>query len=146
MRKIISTLLLLTVSALLCLSLLSCDEATSETVITPNANAEYARDALEAAGYNVIYTEGLQASIMNSSATAIISATKGSESINIIYYSDSSAASTQYVKMAEDHRIEKEIAENFGREYNYEVGIADKSAYGVYLVYLGTPEAINAAR
>jgi hypothetical protein len=146
MRKFLALTLSLIMIFAFSVSLVSCSEEEGDPIIKPNLNSEYAKEALENAGYNVIYTSGLQASIMDSSATAIISATKGEDEINIIYFSDSSAAASKYVLMAEDHRIEKEIAEKFGKDYNYEIGTSENSSLGVYLVYLGTPEAIKAAR
>ena len=146
MKNVFSKILMLILAVALCFSIISCEEEKPEIQIKPNTNPEYAREALEEAGYNVIYTSGLQATIMDSAATAIISATNGDEKINITYYSDYSAANSGYLTLLNNHELDKEIAEKFGKEYNLEVGMAENSQAGIYLSYIGTPEAIKAAR
>ena len=146
MKKILLLLLSFVMIFSLASGLISCGKEEVETKITPNLNAEYAKEHLESAGYKVIYTSGVQASIMDSAAIAIISASKGSDKIDIVYYNDVSSASSAYANMVNDYQIDKEIAENFGKEFNDIVGTAQNSVNGVYLVYRGTENAINASK
>lgn len=102
----------------------------------PNKDPEKAKEALEEAGYTVIYADGeladLSATILGiDKVDALISASKGDDAVEIIYFEDAAAADEFYDEV-------KEAAENAGTTVEVK-----KSGN---MVYYGTNAALKAAK
>ena len=102
----------------------------------PNKDPKKAKEALEKAEYEVTFADGeladLAATILGvEKVDAMISATKGDDAIEIIYFDDAAAAK-------EFFDVVKEAAE--------EAGTTAKVQRSGNMVYYGTPAAIKAAK
>ena len=102
----------------------------------PNKDPEKAKEALEKAEYEVIYADEelaeLAAGMLGvEKVTALISASKGDDAIEIFYFEDAAAANDAFDTV-------KEMAEKAGTT-------AEVKKSG-NMIYYGTPAAIKAAK
>ncbi len=126
-KSIIKVLSFALVAIMMCAVLVSCGG--------PNKDPKKAKEALEAAGYEVMYAE-----VNAGGIKATITAVKGEDSISIAYYDDKDTATKAYEQAKEAYEALKEIAEAAGEELDYVVKQSGT------IVYMGTKQAVKDAK
>ena len=141
MKKLIKILSLLLIFTLTFTMLAACkkEEKSKDSDPEPNKNPEKAKEALEEAEYDVVFADGdladLAATILGiEKVDVMISASKGDDMIEIIYFEDSDAAKEHF------ETLKKQMEESLEEEdKTFEIKRSD------YMVYYGTTAAIKAA-